>query len=190
MDSQSIAIGRAHLEALLATRKMTMEHVQDIAADACHAHFQNMAQLQELAHYLSIPLSEFFVGYGASDLDDGVKIARQGEGFKREEVRDGVHCYTYEHLVTTNHDPQLMALRLDLHGDSSQPLRLNAGHGSKEVVYVTKGEVRVRWVGNDNEVKERVLGNGDSIFIAPNVPHSFINHWFGVPAEIIAINYG
>nr|Q9JN69.1 RecName: Full=(S)-2-hydroxypropylphosphonic acid epoxidase; AltName: Full=Hydroxypropylphosphonate epoxidase; Short=Ps-hppE [Pseudomonas syringae]5U55_A Chain A, (S)-2-hydroxypropylphosphonic acid epoxidase [Pseudomonas syringae]5U55_B Chain B, (S)-2-hydroxypropylphosphonic acid epoxidase [Pseudomonas syringae]5U55_C Chain C, (S)-2-hydroxypropylphosphonic acid epoxidase [Pseudomonas syringae]5U55_D Chain D, (S)-2-hydroxypropylphosphonic acid epoxidase [Pseudomonas syringae]5U57_A Chain A, ( len=190
MDVRTLAVGKAHLEALLATRKMTLEHLQDVRHDATQVYFDGLEHLQNVAQYLAIPLSEFFVGQTQSDLDDGVKIARRNGGFKREEIRGGVHYYTYEHLVTTNQDPGLMALRLDLHSDDEQPLRLNGGHGSREIVYVTRGAVRVRWVGDNDELKEDVLNEGDSIFILPNVPHSFTNHVGGAKSEIIAINYG
>lgn len=190
MSGGKISIRMSRLEDILATRKMTMSHVQDLNFDSECVYFESIEQLQRLAEYLSVPLSEFFVGYTESDLDEGVKIARRSNSFKCEEVRGGVHCYTYEHLVTTNQDPSLMALRLDLHSDVLQPLHLNRGHISKEVVYVTRGTVRVQWLGGDGELKESVLSDGDSIFISPNVPHSFVNDVAGQRSEIIAINYG
>ena len=190
MDVRTLPIRKPHLEALLATRKMTLEHLSGISQDTAHVYFDGVEHLQQVAEYLAIPLSEFFAGQTASDLDDGVKIARRNSTFKREEIREGVHYYTYEHLVTTNQDPGLMALRLDLHSDDEQPLRLNGGHGAKEVVYVTRGAVRVRWLGEDDELNEDVLNEGDSIFILPHVAHSFTNHVGGEKAEIIAINYG
>lgn len=82
-----------------------------------------------------------------------------------------------------------MALRLDLHSDNLQPLKLNDGHDSKEIVYVTKGAVKVQWIGDNETLKENILYEGDSIFISPNVPHSFTNNIAGQKSEIIAINY-
>jgi hypothetical protein len=190
MDVRTLPILKVHLEALLATRKMTLEHVPGVRHDALHVYFDDFEHLQDIAELVAIPLSAFFIGHTRSDLDDGVKIARHDRTFKREEIRGGVHCYTYEHLVTTNQDPRLMALRLDLHSDDEQPLRMNGGHGSKEVVYVTRGTVRVRWLGENDELKEDVLNEGDSIFIQPHVPHSFTNHVTEAKAEIIAVNYG
>lgn len=185
----NLPIRKAHLEAILAARKMTLEYFQDLSYDATYVYFCGFGHLSEVAEHLAVPLSEFFVGQTESDLDDGVKIARRNGSFKREEIRDGVHYYTYEHLVKTNQDPGLMALRLDLHSDDDQPLRLNEGHCSKEIVYVARGVVRVCWLGDNDELKEDVLSEGDSIFILPNVAHSFTNHIAGEKSEIIAINY-
>jgi oxalate decarboxylase/phosphoglucose isomerase-like protein (cupin superfamily) len=189
MENNDISIDTQYLESLLATRKMTLENVQELHLKEDRAHFRNFDELQILANFLSIPVSSFFDGQTHSDLVDGVKIARKNSTFKRDEVRDGVLYYTYEHLVTTNQDPGLMALRLDLHSDDMQPLRLNTGHDSKEVVYVTKGSVRVTWQGDDNKINESILRDGDSIFILPNVAHSFTNFIAGEKSEIIAINY-
>ncbi|WAB97133.1 hypothetical protein OSW16_21740 [Pseudomonas putida] len=188
--NNKITICKNNLERLLASRKMTMSHVCDVELDDKFAYFESIEQLRELASYLALPLSDLFLGFTITDLDDGVKIARRGTGFKREEIRNGTHCYTYEHLVTTNQDPRLMALRLDVRANDFQCMPLNDGHSSKEVVYVTKGSVRVRWLDSDNEFKEGILNEGDSIFILPDVPHGFVSNVPGEKSEIIAINYG
>lgn len=190
MENYQITLSKHHLESLLATRKMTLSHIQGVDVRGDRALIKDVEQLQWIADHTAIPLSAFFDGQTTSDLDDGVKIARKGTGFKRNEIRDGVLYYTYEHLVTTNQDPNLMALRLDLHSDELQPLKLNGGHSSKEIVYVTKGSVRVTWLADNNQLKESVLNDGDSIFILPNVPHSFTNSVAGEKSEIIAVNYG
>lgn len=190
MENYQITLCKGHLEALLATRKMTLSNIEGVRVQGDRALIKDVEQLQLIANYIAVPVSAFFEGNTPSDLDDGVKIARKGTGFKRNEIRDGVHYYTYEHLVTTNQDPYLMALRLDLHSDERQPLKLNCGHLSKEMVYVTKGSVRVTWLVDDHQVKESILNDGDSIFISPNVPHSFTNSIVGEESEIIAVNYG
>jgi|GEM_PF-3404170 len=190
MENYELSVSKSHLASLLATRKMTTNHIDNnIRYDESSAYFSSFKELQKVAEYLAIPVSDFFPSQLESDLDDGVKIARKNETFRREEIRDGVHYYTYEHLVTTNQDPGLMALRLDLHSDSLQPLRLNGGHNSKEVVYISRGSVKVQWIGDDETLKECVLNEGDSIFILPGVPHSFTNNHAGQKSEIIAINY-
>ncbi|MFB4393169.1 MULTISPECIES: cupin domain-containing protein [unclassified Pseudomonas] len=188
--NNKITICKNNLERLLGSRKMTMEHISDVAFDQHFAYFESIEHLRKLSNYLALPLSDLFLGSTSTDLTNGVKIARRGTGFKREEIRNGVHCYTYEHLVTTNQDPRLMALRLDVRADDFKCMPLNDGHASKEIVYVTKGSVRVRWLDSDQEIKEGVLHQGDSIFILPNVPHGFISNVPGEKSEIIAINYG
>jgi mannose-6-phosphate isomerase-like protein (cupin superfamily) len=142
-----------------------------------------------LANEISIPVSSFFEEVD-NDLDDGIKIARRDETFNRKEVRDGKDYYTYHHLVTTNAEPSLMALRLDLHCEEAANIALNRGHGSKELVYVTKGKVQVQWTNTEGTRREDVLNEGDSIFVYPETPHSFTAIDNSHPAEIIAVNYG
>lgn len=190
MKNYHVALNKNNLESLLATRKMNTSNIEGLHFEGDLVLIENIDQLQKISDYTAIPLSAFFDGQTPSDLDDGVKIARKGTGFKRDEIRDGVLYYTYEHLVTTNQDPGLMALRLDLHSDERQPLKLNSGHASKEMVYVTRGSVRVTWLADNNEMRESILHDGDSIYVLPNVPHSFTNHIAGEKAEIIAVNYG
>ncbi|MFH4399000.1 cupin domain-containing protein [Vibrio diabolicus] len=191
MNDHLLSFSKNHVISILSSRKMTIENlsgVADISDDKIT--FPSHQELKRFSDYIAVPVSTFYKEMNHSDLDDGVKIARRDKTFSREEVRDGVHYYTYHHLVTTKADPNLMALRLDLHSNEEKPLRLNSGHGSREVVYVTRGTVRVQWLDESNSMCEDVLYEGDSIFITPYVPHSFTNYSNQEKSEIIAINYG
>jgi uncharacterized RmlC-like cupin family protein len=121
------------------------------------------------------------------DLVAGVRIYRSGQGFQRVAQRDGRDYYTYEHLATTSDAPELMALRLKLHCTDAEHVVLNPGHGSKELIYVLQGQVRMDWE-SDGERHHTVLEPGDSAYLRPDVAHSFIAH--SGAAEIIAVNYG
>ncbi|MER2472751.1 cupin domain-containing protein [Photorhabdus laumondii] len=190
MIDSEISLPKAHVLSLLAGRKMTERDLENNATiEGDRVIFPSFSQLQVIADHMAIPIGYFFSYQKGDDLDDGVKISRRDETYKRDEYRDGSHYYTYHHLVTTRADPGLMALRLDLHSDESQPLKLNEGHGSKEVVYVTKGKVRVQWLDENNSLREDIMNEGDSIFILPSVSHSFSNYEKDIKSEIIAINY-
>lgn len=188
--TNEIVLEKHTVEGLLASRKMTLSHLNGSAkVEGENVVFGSFGELNDLAGQISVPVAAFFEK-GASDLDDGVKIARRDDTFKREEIRDGEHYYTYHHLATTSAEPSLMALRLDVHCHDPQKITLNAGHGSKELVYVTKGTVQVQWTNTEGTMREDVLNEGDSIFVWPNTPHSFTALNADSPAEIIAVNYG
>ena len=188
MTSQ-IVLEKSTVEVLLASRKMTLSHLNEAAkVEVDNVVFGSFAKLKDLADQISVPVATFFDN-GTSDLDDGVKIARRDNTFNRKEIRNGEHYYTYHHLVTTSEEPSLMALRLDVHCHDPQKITLNEGHGSKELVYVTKGTVQVQWTNKEGTLRESVLNEGDSIFVWPNTPHSFTALNAESPAEIIAVNY-
>ncbi|CDM89401.1 cupin domain-containing protein [Xenorhabdus bovienii] len=190
MTTQNIFFPKQQILSILSSRKMTLEQLVGIA-DIHHDNvvFPSPQVLRDFSDHIAVPLSVFYQEDPCSDLDDGVKIARRNGTFSRDEIRDGVHYYTYHHLVTTKADPGLMALRLDLHSNETQPLRLNSGHSTREVVYVTRGTVRVQWLDDAQQLHEEILNEGDSIFVTPLVPHSFTNHSTQEKSEIIAINY-
>lgn len=190
MTTQNISFPKKQISSILSSRKMTLEQLAGIA----EIHYDNVIfpssqVLRDFSDHIAVPLSVFYQEEPCSDLEHGVKIARYNKTYSRDEIRDGVHYYTYHHLVTTKEDPGLMALRVDVHSNETQPLRLNSGHGSCEVVYVTRGTVRVQWLDDMQQFHEEILYEGDSIFITPFVPHSFINHLAQEKSEIIAINY-
>ncbi|BET95596.1 cupin domain-containing protein [Xenorhabdus taiwanensis] len=190
MNTQNISFSKQNISSILSSRKMTLEQLTGIAEiHNDSVVFPSFQALSDFSDHIAVPLSMFYREAQDRDLDDGVKIARRNETFSRDEIRDGVHYYTYHHLVTTKADPGLMALRLDLHSNETQPLRLNSGHGTREVVYVTRGTVRVQWLDDAQQQHEEILNEGDSIFITPFVPHSFTNHSKQEKSEIIAINY-
>ena len=123
----------------------------------------------------------------ASDLDDGVRICRRRQGFTRTVQRSGTDYYTYEHLATSNDAPELMALKVTLHCNDVRSITPNAGHETKELIYVLDGDVRMDWTVGD-ATRTATLAPGDSVYLTPDVPHSFIAT--GTRAEIIAVNYG
>lgn len=188
MSSIQLTFDKEVIISILSSRKMTLENLNNFAdINDSSVVFHSHQSLVNFSNSSALPLSIFF--NDADDLDDGVKIARKNDTFSRDETRDDVHYYTYHHLVTTKTDPDLMALRLDLHSNNTQPLKLNSGHKTKEVVYVTRGKVRIQWLDENNQLNEDILNEGDSIFITPFVPHSFTNFDKNLKSEIIAINY-
>ncbi|VVO18387.1 cupin domain-containing protein [Pseudomonas fluorescens] len=185
----SIKIGIAKIEELAASRKMSVDEVLR-AINAVRTEYvviDSMSELQKLADVLIIPMDEVLRGL-RSDLTNGVKIFKRNEGFRKVSSRDGKKYYTYQHLATTNSAPELMALKVTLHCGSLEDVVLNEGHSSREVVYVLKGAVRVDWGdGVEAERQAEVLLEGDSIYISPNVPHSFMA--LEGSSEILAFNY-
>lgn len=188
MKTAEIKLETATVGSLLASRKMTLKNLDEtVRVEDESIYFANFDSIKKLADNLDLPVADFFVDE-RNDLIDGVKIARRNATYSRDEFRGEKKYYTYHHLVTTNADPELMALRLDLHYQGDEAI-LNSGHGSREVVYVTRGTVKVVWENEAGELKDDEMSEGDSIFIWPNTPHSFSSARKGETAEIIAINY-
>ena len=191
MNKHPLSFSKQHVISILSSRKMTIEDLNGVAdINEDNIIFPSHQDLKNFSDNIAVSLSAFYQDINDSDLDDGVKIARRDETYSREEIRDGIHYYTYHHLVTTKADPKLMALRLDLHTNEEHPIRLNSGHGSREIVYVTRGTVRVQWLDESQSMCEDVLNEGDSIFITPHIPHSFTNYSNQEKSEIMAVNYG
>jgi uncharacterized RmlC-like cupin family protein len=185
MFMSNIELEKRHVKSLVEGRKMlASEVIKNYEFGEDKVVFKNFNELKELSDKLAVPLKDFFV---EDDLDQGVKISRENEGFSRTIERNGVKYYTYNHLVTTKSDPKLMALRLDLHCNDTTQICLNGGHDSKELIYVTRGKVRMDWQ-TDEGIRHEELSVGDSVYVSPGVSHSFIAI-DGDSSEVIAINY-
>ena len=90
MTSQ-IVLEKSTVEVLLASRKMTLSHLNEAAkVEVDNVVFGSFAKLKDLADQISVPVATFFDN-GTSDLDDGVKIARRDNTFNRKEIRNGEH---------------------------------------------------------------------------------------------------
>ncbi|PJD91619.1 MAG: hypothetical protein CK424_06220 [Legionella sp.] len=180
----NLAIKQHVVESLVASRKMLPDQIiRDYEVKNGDVIFKNFTELKHLSDKLAVPVKDFFV---ENDLDDGIKISRKNDSFHRVSEKGGVKYYTYNHLATTKTEPNLMALRVDLHCKDIDKITLNDGHDSKELVYVTKGKVRMDWK-TDNGVRNVELNVGDSAYVSPNVPHSFMA--MEDNSELIAVNY-
>jgi len=185
----TIRISVSKVEQLAVSRKMNVEEVLKSVNFKCgeYIEFKSTGKLVRLANVLVMPISEL-VRDVSTDLTEGVKILRNNEGFCKVSNRGGNEYYTYKHLATSNSAPELMALKVVLHCESSENIVLNEGRSSKEVVYVLKGVVRVDWGnGLGAERRTEVLNEGDSIYLSPGVPHSFMG--LELNSEILAFNY-
>lgn len=145
--------------------------------------FNDINHLRELSDKLAVPMKDFFT---ENDLDNGVKISRKDSAFSRTIEKNGTKYYTYNHLATTKTESNLMALRVNLHCRDEEKIILNGGHASKEIIYVTKGVVRMDWE-TKNERTHAELNVGDSAYLSPGVSHSFIA--LVDDSELIAVNY-
>lgn len=181
----NISISKQRVSELIAGRKMSPESVlldYDVQND--EVKFKDFAQLSSLADKLVVPIKDFFE---EDDLDHGVKIGRKSNAFSRTIEKNGTKYYTYNHLATTKTEPNLMSLRVELHCKDQDKVTLNSGHVSKEIVYVTKGKVRMDWKAKDGNQHYEELNVGDSAYVSPYIPHSFMA--LEDSSELIAVNY-
>lgn len=143
-------------------------------------------ELLEFCAKLNLSISTILKENETLDLTDGVKVTKKDSAYKRVNEKNGKKYYTYNHLVTTDAYPTLMPLRVELHCNDEKDVVLNGGHDSTEIVYVTKGTVRMHWEF-ENVTKYMDLEVGDSAFIQPGISHSFMA--VGNDAELIAVNW-
>lgn len=179
-----IVVEKNNLKSLIESRKMSSDEVMSKYETINNkVIFKNFEELKKLSDKLAVPIKDFFID---NDLDEGIKIGRKVNSFSRTVERQGAKYYTYNHLATTKTEPNLMALRVDLHCKDVDKVTLNNGHNSKEIVYITKGKVRIDWkTENGSHFSE--LNIGDSVYVSPNIPHSFLA--LEDNSELIAINY-
>lgn len=170
---------------LVASRKMTLEELSGYATISDDTvSFDTFEQLRQTAAALNLPVTSLL--QEDDDLDEGVMVCRGLSGYQRTEERDGIPYYTYTHLANSRAAPKLMSLHLTLHCNEPAKVVLNEGHGAQEFVYVLRGEVRMDWKA-DGQPRSEMLKQGDSIYVHPGVPHSFIAA--GPSAEILAVNF-
>lgn len=182
-----IILNKGTIEKWASLRKMLPEQVlagKRVVGDQVQLSFD---ELKSLSQELDLQPTTLLAEEQALDLDRGIKVSRHSEGFRRTSERNGKKYYTYHHLVTTNAYPTLMPLRVELHCSDENQVVLNGGHESTEIVYVTKGTVRMHWE-YDNERHYLDLHVGDSAFIQPMVSHSFMAMG-EEDAELIAVNW-
>ena len=179
-----IVVEKNNLKSLIESRKMSsdevMKHYEIVGNKVV---FKNFEEIKNLSDKLAVPIKDFFTD---NDLEEGIKIGRRADGFSRTVERKGVKYYTYNHLATTKTEPNLMALRVDLHCKDIDKAVLNNGHSLKEIVYITKGKVRMDWK-TENGDHYAELNVGDSAYVSPSIPHSFLA--LEDNSELIAINY-
>jgi mannose-6-phosphate isomerase-like protein (cupin superfamily) len=180
-------LSREKLEKLAIGRKMDASQVMSgFAMEEGGVKLDSMDDLRALSDRLILPMDQVLEAVD-SDLDDGVKVCRKAEGFVRTSERNGNRYYTYQHLATSKAAPELMALRVTVHCNSDDQVVLNGGHGSKEIVYITKGPIRMDWQAL-GQLRQVDLREGDSVFLSPNVSHSF-RALGSQDAELLAFNY-
>ncbi|SET49445.1 Cupin domain-containing protein [Salinibacillus kushneri] len=183
----SISLSTENLKELCANRKKTFDEiVNNLDVQGNEVYVDSFDEVKKIAHSLNVQVSDLFNNSEESDLNEGVKIQYNNQGYKRTSKRDGKDYYTYQHLVTTNTEPYLMPLKVTLYCNDEDDIRLNEGHDTKEVIYVTKGKIRMDWSSKD-KIYRQELNVGDSVYIKPGTPHSFMA--IEEDSELLAFNY-
>lgn len=179
-----ITLDKNHIKELCNGRKMLLSDLGINDDSTKKVEIDSDNQLSEIAKKLNVTVKDLFENQAT---DKGIYKLEADNGYKRVSKRKGKDYYTYEHLVTVDHESNLMPLKVTLHCKNDEDVQLNPGHGSKEMVYILKGQVQVDWV--DEHEKERTdnLNIGDSIYITPNTPHSFMA--LEDDSELLAFNY-
>lgn len=184
----TIKLSKKVVQRWSADRKKVFEEViKGFSMEGENIIFPSFEQVKELAEELTVPIHELIQNEQDLDLNDGVKVCRKEEGFTRTSERKGSKYYTYQHLVTTNALPTLMALRVTVHCNEETKVVPNGGHSSFEFIYVAKGDIRMHWE-TEAGLKTEELHVGDSVYIHPNTSHSFMA-MNGEEAELIAVNF-
>lgn len=114
-----------------------------------------------------------------------VAICRKAPLYTKDKFdTNGKHIYTYRNVHRNACDVGLMVYRTSL---KSLAAPLNAGHAAKEIVYILNGKVRLSYSKQNGKEFVEDMAEGDSVFLAPWVRHSFSK--LSEDAEILAIDY-
>lgn len=168
-------------------RKMNPQDKMKLVKSQDEFYEMRFDDIIELAKELSVDVSLLFTGISQSDVNDGVRVAKKNEVYARKYTKDGKEVYTYNHLVTTKDHPSMMPLRVEVHLKQDDNIIINGGHGSAEIVYITKGDIiMVRQF--EGKKHTNTLCEGDSVYITPKTPHGFKSN-SSQDAELIAINW-
>ncbi|WP_140383442.1 cupin domain-containing protein, partial [Acinetobacter pittii] len=149
---------------------------------------EQFSDLLMLSQYTRIPLHIFFTAHISSvnSLPSLVTISRKDTLYSRIKIEPN-SSYHYRHVMITNQDPNLLVLRTTPLNSSFNESNPNKGHEVKEIVYILSGVVGITWSSKNQEIRTQVLEQGDSVFIAPWIPHSFCS--LTPDAEILAMDY-
>lgn len=178
-----ITLEKNHIKELCDGRKMLLS---DLGLDDSKQEIEikNDDQLNEISKKLNVTVRDLFE---KKEEEKGIHKLESGDGYKRVSQRKGKDYYTYEHLITVDHESNLMPLKVTLHCKNDEDVQLNPGHNSKEMVYILKGKVQVDWIDENEQNCTDNLNVGDSIYITPNTPHSFMA--LEDNSELLAFNY-
>ncbi|MBF2304038.1 cupin domain-containing protein [Staphylococcus epidermidis] len=179
-----ITLKRNHIENLCNSRKMLLTDLPLNYEDNNHILIKDDYELQNIASLLNVTVRDLFE---LPKVKKGVIKQESKNAYRRTSQRNNKDYYTYEHMVTVPEESNLMSLKVILHCQNENDIQLNDGHPSKELVYVTKGTIRVDWVESNDEKKTDILNVGDSLYIYPNTPHSFMS--LENNSELLAFNY-
>ena len=123
------------------------------------------------------------------------KIMRASESKKTSRVmqRGGKNYYEYRDTVMDRHAPfRPEWIRILNYVDSNNPnsksLKWNRGHLLHQLTYFI-GKINFYYVDKNKKKKTAVLNTGDSMYIAPYVPHTFSSRDKKCEGYIVAITF-
>ncbi len=152
------------------------------------SHFSpSLEMLEKLAKALTINLRDLFPI--TADTDRGVKFQFKKGRYTRTIWRKGKPYYVYEDLITTTENVSLRPEILTLLCTREEERVLNEGHFLHQCTYALHGKLRFYWKFED-KVYSQDFEEGDSWYIRPFVPHSFISLDPNDLAKIIAFTFG
>ncbi len=132
----------------------------------------DLAMLERFAKTLTMNLRDLLPM--SVDTDRGIKALPRAERYRRTIQRGGKDYYLYEDLVTTTEVPTLRPEVLTLLCTDEKDLVMNEGHFLHQCTVALRGTVRFFWTWEGVTHKRDFL-EGDSWYIRPFVPHSFIS---------------
>lgn len=146
----------------------------------------SLATLDKLATALETHIAEL-TPCASTDLCDGVQIKEADTGDVYVGVRNGQEYYRYRELVRSRDCPNMVSLIVDVLGTDPVRAQFNAGHDGHEFIYVVDGDVQASW-GDPAAPSTARLQQGSSLYISPNVPHTFTAA-SSSGARLLAVNF-
>lgn len=96
--------------------------------------------------------------------------------------------YSFEQLARTRHQADLKSFAITVHADEGgDHAAAEIETGLHQFLFNVGDHAAVLRYGFGDDKQEKLLGPGDSAFIAPSIPHTYTNVVAGAEAEIYAV---
>lgn len=160
-----------------------LETIQQIEAGRT---LPSLEVLQQLAQALTVNLRDLLPII--PDTTEGIKVLRKPDRYNRVIERGGKPYYLYADLVTTTENVGLRPEMITLLCAEERDVVMNKGHFLHQCTLALHGRIRFFWEFEGRR-KSMDFQEGDSWYIRPYIPHSFMSLDKQDLATIIAFTF-
>lgn len=180
----SVRNGSKLTQELLAEKSgVPLETIRQIEAGQA---LPSLEALQQMAQAMTVNLRDLLPI--VPDTTEGIKVLRKADRYTRTIHRGGKPYYLYADLVTTTENVGLRPEAITLLCTEERDVVMNKGHFLHQCTFALHGRVRFFWEF-EGQRKSADFDEGDSWYIRPYIPHSFMSLDKHNLATIIAFTF-